>query len=466
MTKARRTVFYCSECGHESLTWLGRCPGCEAWNTIVEQTVSTNTSSGSGTRSRRTAPPQELARIDATPAGRSVLGLGEFDRVVGGGLVAGSLVLVSGEPGIGKSTLLLQVAALAAKRGKVIYVSGEESEQQVKLRAKRLGIDGDGLYLLCETDLDAIMNYVDQAPPALLIVDSIQTVYLPDGDGSPGSVSQVREATQRLMQTAKSDGITVIISGHVTKEGAIAGPKVLEHIVDVVLNLEGEPFGVYRLLRAAKNRFGSTNDIGVFEMKSQGMVEVINPSQAFISQRLPDAVGATIVPTLEGSRPLLVEIQALTNITSFGQPRRTVSGVDFNRLLLITAVLGKRVHLKLGNQDILINVTGGIKVSEPAADLAVALAIASSYRDRAVDPEMVAIGEVGLSGELRAVSQLERRVAEAARLGFKRCLIPRTSAKIPPVDGISPILVSTLAEAVNIGLVKPKANAAKDLFDE
>jgi DNA repair protein RadA/Sms len=463
MDKSQRSVFYCTECGHESLKWIGQCPGCRAWNTFTEHTPSRKVSSR---RPRNTAPPRELSAIEASAAPRAVIGLGEFDRVMGGGLVSGSLVLLSGEPGIGKSTLLLQVAALAAKHGKVVYVSGEESEQQVKLRAARLGIDGSNLYLLCETDLATIIDYVNQFNPSLVIVDSIQTVYLPECEGSPGSVSQVREATLRLMQTAKTDGITALVSGHVTKEGNIAGPKVLEHIVDVVLYLEGEAFGAYRLLRSAKNRFGSTNEIGVFEMKAQGMIEVMEPSQAFISQRLPDAVGASIVPTLEGSRPLLVEVQALTNLTSFGQPRRTVSGVDFNRMVLITAVLGKRAHLKLGNQDIIVNVTGGIRVSEPAADLGIALAIASSYRDRAVASDLVAIGEVGLSGELRAVSQLERRVAEAARLGFKRCLIPKTSAKIN-ATGINLIPVATLTEAVNAGLVKTKASdTEKDLFDD
>ncbi len=463
MEKSQRSVFFCTECGHETPKWLGRCPGCQAWNSFTEHTPTQKLSRG---RPRHAAPPRELAAIKPSATPRAAIGLGEFDRVMGGGLVGGSLVLLSGEPGIGKSTLLLQVAALAAKNDRVVYVSGEESEQQVKLRAARLGIEGGNLYLLCETDLATIIDYVNQFKPSLVIVDSIQTVYLPECEGSPGSVSQVREATLRLMQTAKTDGITVLVSGHVTKEGNIAGPKVLEHIVDVVLYLEGEAYGAYRLLRSAKNRFGSTNEIGVFEMKSQGMIEVVEPSQAFISQRLPDAVGAAIIPTLEGSRPLLVEVQALTNLTSFGQPRRTVSGVDFNRMVLITAVLNKRAHLKLGNQDIIVNVTGGIRVSEPAADLGVALAIASSYRDRAVASDLVAIGEVGLSGELRAVSQLDRRVSEAARLGFKRCLIPKTSAKVN-ADGITLIPAATLAEAIHAGLVKTKPDdAGKDLFDD
>ena len=399
------------------------------------------------------SPPQELSQVSTEATDRLPLPLAEFSRVLGGGLVAGSLVLISGDPGIGKSTLLLQASAAMTQHGRAVYISGEETVHQIKLRAKRLGLRGEGLFLLAETDLEVILGQVEQLSPRLVVIDSIQTVYLPEVEATSGSVSQVRECTLRLMQWAKSSGVPVIITGHVTKEGAIAGPRVLEHIVDAVLYLEGEPFSAYRLLRCVKNRFGSTNEVGVFEMKSSGMVEVENPSLAFLSQRGEETIGSAVVPTLEGSRPLLVEIQALTTTTSFGLPRRTVNGVDFNRLLLVTAVLTKRAGLRLGNQDILVNVAGGLKVSEPAADLGMALAIASSARDTGVDPEMAALGEVGLSGELRAVSQLERRLGEAARLGFKRCIIPKVGSKIPPQKDIEIIIASTLREAINRGLV-------------
>jgi len=380
----------------------------------------------------------------------------EFNRVLGGGVVSGSLVLIAGDPGIGKSTLLLQVSALVAQtRGKVVYVSGEETLHQIKLRSERLGVKGENLYLLAETNLEVILNQLEELLPSLVVIDSIQTVYLPELEAAPGSISQVRECTLRLMHWAKLSATPIFIAGHVTKDGAIAGPRVLEHIVDVVLYLEGEPFSAYRLLRCVKNRFGSTNEVGVFEMKGEGLVEVENPSQVFLSRRGEEAVGSAVVPTLEGSRPLLVEIQALTNPTSFGLPRRTANGVDFGRLLLITAVLSRRVGLKLGNQDIIANVTGGLKIGEPAADLGIALAIASSFRDMVVDPGLVVAGEVGLSGELRAVSQLDRRVNEAARLGFKRCLVPKVGAKVSPAPkALELIPVSTLREAVGLGLVK------------
>jgi DNA repair protein RadA/Sms len=363
-------------------------------------------------------------------------------------------VLIGGDPGIGKSTLLLQVSALAAQTGgKVAYVSGEETLSQIRLRAERLGVSGEKLYLLSETDLDAILSHLEQLAPSLVVIDSIQAVSLPELDSAAGSIGQVRECTLRLMHWAKPNTVPVLVAGHVTKDGAIAGPRVLEHIVDVVLYLEGEQFSAYRVLRGVKNRFGSTNEVGVFEMKAEGLMEVDNPSKAFLSQRWGEAIGSTVVPTLEGSRPLLVEIQALTTPTAFGLPRRTANGVDFGRLLLITAVLTKRAGLKLGNQDIIANVTGGLKVAEPAADLGIALAIASSAKDVAVDPQLAVVGEVGLSGELRAVSQLERRVAEAARLGFKRCLVPRTSAGISAPKSIKLVPASTLREAIRVGLV-------------
>jgi DNA repair protein RadA/Sms len=392
---------------------------------------------------------------------RFPLPLAELNRVLGGGLVSGSLVLIGGDPGIGKSTLLLQVSAgVAQAGGKVAYVSGEETLRQIRLRAERLGVTGERLYLLAETDLDVILSQLEKLAPSLAVIDSIQAVYFPELDTAAGSITQVRECTLRLMHWAKQSAVPVFIAGHVTKDGAIAGPRVLEHIVDVVLYLEGEQFSAYRLLRGVKNRFGSTNEVGVFEMKEQGLVEVDNPSLAFLSQRQAEAIGSTVVPTLEGTRPLLVEIQALTTPTAFGLPRRTANGVDFNRLLLLTAVLTKRVGLRLGNQDIITNVTGGLKIEEPAADLGIALAIASSFRDVGVDPELVVVGEVGLSGELRAVSQLERRVAEAARLGFKRCLVPKVSGRISKPRDIELISVSTLREAVRVGLVKESPREA------
>ena len=449
-----RIVFICQQCGKESLKWLGRCPGCQEWNSFVERAVTTTSQPISSA-----SQPQELSQVVALTEDRLPIPLVEFSRVLGGGLVPGSLVLIGGDPGIGKSTLLLQVSALLAQaKGKVVYVSGEETLHQTKLRAERLGVRGEQLYLLSETNLDVILNQIEELQPCLVVVDSIQAVCLPELEAAPGSITQVRECTLRLMHWAKLGAVPVFITGHVTKDGAIAGPRVLEHIVDCVLYLEGEPFSAYRLLRSVKNRFGSTNEVGIFEMKEQGLVEVKNPSQVFLSQRLGEAVGSAVVPTLEGSRPLLVEIQALTNATSFGLPRRTANGVDFGRLLMIAAVLNRRIGLRLANQDIIVNATGGMRIGEPAADLAIALAISSSFRDEGVDPELVAVGEVGLSGELRAVSQLDRRIDEAARLGFKRCLVPGVSARVSRVPkGIKMIPVSTLREAIKVGLVGGRA---------
>ncbi len=452
----RHTVFVCQQCGKESLKWLGRCPDCQEWNSFVEVIVAATSSTPRSPS--QTSPPQQLSQVSLESANRIPLPISEFNRVLGGGLVPGSLVLISGEPGIGKSTLLLQAsAAMAEVKGKVAYVSGEETQHQIKLRAERLSITGDGLFLLAETDLGVILDQIDQLAPSLVVIDSIQTVFLPELGNTPGSVTQVRECTQRLMHWAKLNGVPMFIAGHVTKDGTIAGPRILEHIVDVVLYFEGEPFSAYRLLRSVKNRFGSTNEVGVFEMKEQGLVEVENPSKAFISQRPVEAIGSVVVATIEGSRPMLVEIQALTTYTSFGYPRRTANGVDFNRLLLVTAVLTQRLGLRLGNQDIIVNVTGGLKISEPASDLGLALAIASSFRDSIVDPAMVAIGEVGLSGELRSASQLDRRVAEAARLGFRRCLVPKIGSTIsPPPKDLELIPVSTVREAISAALLKSK----------
>ncbi len=445
--------FICQQCGRESPKWLGRCPVCQEWNSFAEKVVATSTRTVS-----QPNPPQELSKVVAGHHERFQLPVEEFNRTLGGGLVPGSLVLIGGEPGIGKSTLMLQIAALLAKaEGNVVYVSGEETLQQIKLRAQRLGIDGERLYLLAETDIDVILSSIEGLKPSLVVVDSIQAVYLPELETTTGSIAQVRECTMRLMQWAKANQVPFFISGHVTKDGAIAGPRILEHIVDCVLYLEGERFSSYRLLRSVKNRFGSTNEVGIFEMQAQGLVEVENPSQVFLSQRVERAIGSAVVPTLEGSRPLLVEVQALTNATSFGLPRRTANGVDFGRMLMIAAVLGRRVGLRLANQDIIVNAAGGIKITEPAADLAIALAIASSFSDKGVDPQLMAVGEIGLSGELRAVSHLDRRLAEAARLGFARCLVPAVGAKSSHTPkGIKIIPVSTLKEAIKVGLVGEK----------
>lgn len=404
-------------------------------------------------RSTVSCPPQELSQVSSQSAQRMALPWGELNRVLGGGLVAGSLVMLGGDPGIGKSTLLLQVSDMMARSGgKVAYVSGEESLQQIKLRAERLGIEGRGLYLLAETDLEAVLGYLEEISPQLAIIDSIQTVYLSEAGGVPGSLTQLRECTLRLMRWAKPRQTSLLLAGHVTKEGDLAGPRVLEHIVDVVLYLEGERFSSYRLLRGVKNRFGSTNEVGVFEMGGGGLSEVVNPSQVFLSQRSEQSIGSVVVPALEGTRPLLVEIQALTNPATFGPPRRTANGIDMGRLLMVSAVLSKRAGLPLGSQDIIANVVGGLDVNEPAADLALALAIASSLGDRPVKPRLTVVGEVGLSGELRAVPQLERRLAEAARLGFECCLVPGASTDISASAGLQVVKVNDVRQALRLGL--------------
>jgi DNA repair protein RadA/Sms len=445
-----KSVYICQNCGNESPKWLGRCPECNEWNTYVESLVSHAPKAAQLSSSTQA---QELSRLPTNSVPRLALPLAEFNRVLGGGIVPGSMVLIGGDPGIGKSTLLLEVAGMIAESvGKVLYVSGEESAHQIKLRADRLGLRGEGLFLLPETDLQSIIERGQEISPRLVIIDSIQTVHSSDLSSAAGSVGQVRECTQRLMRWAKSSNTPIFIVGHVTKDGSIAGPNTLEHIVDVVLYLEGERYSSYRLLRGAKNRFGSTDELGVFEMRDRGMVEVANPSLVFLSQRSEGAVGSVIVPTIEGTRPLLVEIQALTSPTAFGLPRRNANGVDYNRLLMITAVLTKRARLSLGTQDIITNVVGGLKVNEPAADLGIALAIASSFKNAGVNPSLVAIGEIGLSGELRSVSQLEKRLAEAAKLGFTSCLIPplQSGQKLP--REMKPIAVSSLSQAIKAGL--------------
>jgi DNA repair protein RadA/Sms len=462
-----KTVFVCQQCGREELKWLGRCPACNEWNSFVEQKIL-SAPARSSRQATSASQPLELSRVTLEAADRFPLPLPEFNRVIGGGLVPGSLMLIGGDPGIGKSTLLLQVSAMVAEsHGRVVYVSGEETLHQIKLRAERLGIKGHNLFLLADTDLNTILEQVEDLSPGMVIIDSIQAVYLPEVDTAPGSITQVRECTMRLMNWAKSGAVPVFIVGHVTKDGSIAGPRVLEHIVDAVLYLEGESFSSYRLLRCVKNRFGSTNELGIFEMKGHGLVEVDNPSRAFLSQRYGETIGSTVVPVLEGSRPLMVEIQALTNPTSFGQPRRTANGVDFNRLLLVTAVLTRRLGLRLGSQDVMVNAAGGIKIGEPAADLGIALAITSSARDIPVDPELAVLGEIGLSGEIRTVSQLDRRISEAARLGFTRCLVPKNGAgDITSRTDIKIIAAGTLREAIRQGLVRDNREAPKEDNDD
>ena len=451
-------IFVCQQCGRESVKWLGHCPDCEGWNTFVE-TLRTPISQSRTAHPSNT--PLELSQTPTEETPRIAVNMEEFNRVLGGGIVPGSLVLIGGDPGIGKSTLLLQVSAMVAQGGgKVLYIAGEESPGQIRLRAKRLGVAGDRLFILAETNLETIVEHLSQTSPDVVIIDSIQTTYLDELGGAPGNVGQIRECTMRLMQWAKPANVPVLLSGHVTKDGAIAGPRVLEHIVDVVLYLEGESFSAYRLLRGVKNRFGSTNEVGIFEMRGQGLVEVTNPSETFLAERGGETIGSAVVPTLEGTRPLLVEIQALTTNTSYGPPRRISNGIDFNRLLMVAAVLTKRAGLALGNQDIIVNVAGGLKVNEPAADLGVALAIASSLRNVAVDPNLVAIGELGLSGELRSVPHLERRLSEAAKLGFKRCLLPMVK-KVDAPRGMELLGASSIREALRIALPKSKRPEAE-----
>lgn len=450
-----KTQFVCQQCGSVQLKWMGRCPDCGEWNSfveVIEERAGKRDRSGGGTR----AAPIRLGDIQTDGRERIPLAMQEFSRVLGGGIVPGCLALVSGDPGIGKSTLLMQVALqIAETHGPVLYVSGEESAQQIKLRADRLGSANSSLYLLTETDLDEILIHIENLKPRLVIVDSIQTMQVNDLTSAAGSISQVRECAARLQGVAKSSGVSVFLVGHVTKSGSIAGPKVLEHIVDTVLYLEGDRFHTYRLLRTTKNRFGATDEVGVFEMRGSGMAEVPNPSEAFLAERLPNAPGSSIAVTLEGTRPLLVEVQALCSTSAFGLPRRTANGLDPNRLLLVTAVLSKRIGLKLGDQDVFANVIGGLHISEPAADLAAACAIASSMRDVPVAVDLAIIGEVGLSGELRTVGQLPARLNEATKLGFARVLIPKTHRLNDlPKDKIEIVTARSLAEALAIALVK------------
>jgi len=451
-----RTIFVCQECGRNSPREMGKCPNCGGWNTFVEEIVSGDPVPSAVQRIvGQRSEPQRLAEIEGDPWERLPLPMEEFSRVLGGGVVPGSIILIGGEPGIGKSTLLLQVTALMAEHaGPVLYVSGEESARQIKMRAERLGITTQELFLVTETNIDVILSHVNSIQPRVLVVDSIQTTYSDNLESLPGNVGQVKQAASIFQRLAKESGIAVFLVGHVTKEGSIAGPRVLEHIVDTVLYLEGDAFQTFRLLRSVKNRFGATSEVGVFEMQGAGMTEVTNPSEAFLAERMVNAAGSAIAVTMEGTRPLLAEVQALATTTSFANPRRTANGIDFNRLLLITAVLTRRVGIRLSEQDIFLNVIGGLRIDEPAADLAVALALASSIKDRPLPADMAFIGEIGLSGELRTVGQLPARLNEAGKLGFKRVLIPksvrRNADSLP--DGIEHIAVRSLDEAIDIAL--------------
>lgn len=446
---------------------MGKCPDCGAWDSLVEQ-VERKGASDKGRapgmlNQNRPMPLRQVATDGYTRL--PVLGE-ELARVLGGGLVPGSLVLIGGDPGIGKSTLLTGVAAhFADAVGSALYVSAEESTQQIKLRTLRMGLDPENLMVFSETSLDVILEQIVTLQPGLVIVDSIQTVYLEDITSAAGSVSQVREGALRLMRVAKESGIPIVLVGHVTKEGAIAGPRVLEHIVDAVLYLEGERFHQYRLLRGVKNRFGSTDEVGVFEMTQAGLREVANPSQVFLAERSAGTPGSAVAVTMEGTRPLLVEVQALTANTSSAQPRRTANGFDMNRLVMLIAVLSKRVGLPLFNQDVYVNIVGGLKISEPAVDLAVATAIASSYRNQRVQQDLVLVGEIGLSGELRSTNQLERRLSEAAKLGFSRALCPPTSAQAK-LDGLIPVAVRSVADAVDQALERRTSNERQTIDDE
>lgn len=456
----RKTKFSCQDCGYESAKWMGKCPGCGAWNTLVEEveapTSGSRSTFGFGRNQSIKSKPQQITKIASEKEPRVTTKMGEFNRVLGGGIVPGSLVLIGGDPGIGKSTLMLQISAMLANMDlPVLYISGEESIKQTKLRADRLGVTSDQLYVLAETNLYDITQQIEEVKPSFVVIDSIQTMYKEEVTSAPGSVTQVRECTGELMKIAKNNGIPIFIVGHVTKEGAIAGPRILEHMVDAVLYFEGERHHTFRILRSVKNRFGSTNEMGIFEMKEEGLREVLNPSEIFLEERAHGAAGSTIVASMEGTRPVLVEIQALISPSSFGNPRRMATGVDHNRVPLLMAVLEKRVGLMLQNQDAYIKVTGGVKLDEPAIDLAIAVSIASSFRDQATLPDDIFIGEVGLTGEIRRVSRIEQRVQEAAKLGFKRVICPQKNLDgWTAPKGIKVIGVNTVKEALDTGLAR------------
>lgn len=449
-----KTVFFCTNCGNETHQWMGKCPSCGAWNTMTEHVEKEVPVTRSASKHVQARVPKLLSEIESGSEQRFSTGMAELDRVLGGGAVTGSLVLVGGAPGIGKSTLLLQICKDLCKGRTVLYVSGEESESQIKMRADRLNIRCDTLYVLAETEMDEILRTVNEMQPDVLIADSIQTLYAAENTSTPGSVSQVKDCTMALMQLSKSQGITVFVVGHINKEGAIAGPKVLEHMVDCVLYFEGERNGPYRLLRAAKNRFGSTNEIGVFEMADIGLREIPNPSEMLLAGRPKDAPGTCVACAMEGTRPILAEVQALITRTSANMPRRTVDGFDYNRAALLLAVLEKRGGMKLGQCDAFINVIGGLNIDEPGSDLPVILAAASSYRDAAIPNALAAIGEVGLTGEIRSVTNLEQRLNEIRRLGFEKCIIPRRGTeKLKAPEGLEILRVKNIREAIEIALM-------------
>lgn len=450
MAKGKKSVYFCQNCGHEETKWLGQCPVCKEWNTFVEEKVIASSVSAN-IKTDREVKVVALSEVSADDHTRIETGMAELDRVLGGGIVPGSLVLVGGDPGIGKSTILLQVCQKLAQERSVLYISGEESLSQIKLRANRMGEFKENLKLLCETNLDIIRNVIENRRPELVVIDSIQTMYSEEVSSAPGSVSQVRESTNVFMQLAKGLGITIFIVGHVTKEGTVAGPRVLEHMVDTVLYFEGDRHASYRILRGVKNRFGSTNEIGVFEMRQNGLVEVENPSEYMLSGRPENASGSVVACSMEGTRPLLIEIQALVCESNFGMPRRTAAGTDYNRVNLLMAVLEKRIGLHMSNCDAYVNIAGGIKINEPAVDLGIVMALISSYKNRPVDEKMIVFGEVGLSGEVRAVSMPEQRVAEAKKLGFEVCVIPDVSMDmVKSIKGIKVIGVKTVNDAMNL----------------
>ena len=424
-----KTVFVCNECGYESGKWLGKCPACNSWNTFFEQKV-VESKNKAGAIAKEKTKPQKLNTYEAKETIRTSTGFDELDRVLGGGLVKGSLILLGGEPGIGKSTLILQICNKVKGEGKVLYVSGEESAEQIKLRADRLGINNEDILFLGETDIDIVNEAIVEVNPKLVIIDSIQTMYSDELTAAAGSVSQVREITSQVMRICKSRNITTIIIGHVTKEGNIAGPRVLEHMVDTVLYLEGERYFSYRILRGVKNRFGSTNEIGMFEMREEGMCEITNPSDVLISEREDNPAGSCIVACMEGTRPMLVELQALTTQSVFGFPKRTANGIDFNRLAILIAVIEKKTGLSLGSQDVYVNVVGGLRLNEPSVDLGIIMVVSSIYKNKPISKDCVIIGEVGLTGEVRRVNMIEKRIKEAEKLGFKKCIIPESNKKL------------------------------------
>ncbi len=453
MAKGKKTIFFCQNCGHEETKWLGQCPACREWNTFVEEKVAVKASVKPGrAQEGQESHPVALKSVSTDEDERIQTKIGELDRVLGGGIVPGSLVLVGGDPGIGKSTLLLQVCqALSGMDKNILYISGEESLKQIRLRANRMGEFSEKLYLLCETNLDIIRTVIENSRPDLVVIDSIQTMYNEEVGSAPGSVSQVRESTNILMQLAKGLNISIFIVGHVTKEGTVAGPRVLEHMADTVLYFEGDRHASYRILRAVKNRFGSTNEIGVFEMRREGLVEVENPSEFMLSGKPENASGSVVACAMEGTRPMLMEIQALVCRSNFGMPRRTAAGLDYNRVNLLMAVLEKRAGLALSNYDAYVNIAGGVRMNEPAVDLGIVMAVASSYRNKPIPDDMIVFGEVGLSGEVRGVTMPEQRVAEAKKLGFKSCIVPKVSEDaLKGAVGIRVIGVSSVNQAISV----------------